>query len=85
MWMGRCAKSFKKKGGKWEEQTSEHVEKLKADKRYKRDVYQIDIAKVKICDGHRPPLQKSRCQKSVLHQNQRLRRNGRGKIRFPES
>ena len=30
---------FQEKGGKSEEQTNEHVEKLKSDKRYKRDVY----------------------------------------------
>jgi sulfite reductase (NADPH) flavoprotein alpha-component len=32
-------KIIQDKGGKSEEQTNEHVEKLKADKRYKRDVY----------------------------------------------
>lgn len=32
-------KIIQEKGGKLEEQTNEHVEKLKADKRYKRDVY----------------------------------------------
>lgn len=32
-------KIIQEKGGKTEEQTNEHVEKLKADKRYKRDVY----------------------------------------------
>jgi sulfite reductase (NADPH) flavoprotein alpha-component len=30
---------FQKEGGKSEEQTNEFVEKLKSDKRYKRDVY----------------------------------------------
>jgi sulfite reductase (NADPH) flavoprotein alpha-component len=32
-------KIIQEKGGKSEEQTNEYVEKLKADKRYKRDVY----------------------------------------------
>lgn len=32
-------KIIQEKGGKTEEQTNEYVEKLKADKRYKRDVY----------------------------------------------
>jgi sulfite reductase (NADPH) flavoprotein alpha-component len=32
-------KVIQEKGGKTEEQTNEYVEKLKADKRYKRDVY----------------------------------------------
>jgi sulfite reductase (NADPH) flavoprotein alpha-component len=32
-------KILQEKGGKSEEQTNEHVEKLKSDKRYKRDVY----------------------------------------------
>ncbi len=32
-------KIIQDKGGKTEEQTNEHVEKLKSDKRYKRDVY----------------------------------------------
>jgi sulfite reductase (NADPH) flavoprotein alpha-component len=32
-------KIIQDKGGKTEEQTNEYVEKLKADKRYKRDVY----------------------------------------------
>ena len=32
-------KIVQEKGGKSEEQTNEYVEKLKADKRYKRDVY----------------------------------------------
>ena len=32
-------KIIQDKGGKTEQQTNEHVEKLKADKRYKRDVY----------------------------------------------
>jgi sulfite reductase (NADPH) flavoprotein alpha-component len=32
-------KTIQDKGGKSEEQTNEYVEKLKADKRYKRDVY----------------------------------------------
>jgi sulfite reductase (NADPH) flavoprotein alpha-component len=32
-------KIFQEKGGKSEEQTNEYVEKLKSDKRYKRDVY----------------------------------------------
>jgi sulfite reductase (NADPH) flavoprotein alpha-component len=30
---------FQEHGGKSEEQTNEYVEKLKSDKRYKRDVY----------------------------------------------
>ena len=32
-------KIIQEQGGKTEEQTNEYVEKLKADKRYKRDVY----------------------------------------------
>jgi len=32
-------KIIQDKGGQSEAQTNEHVEKLKADKRYKRDVY----------------------------------------------
>jgi sulfite reductase (NADPH) flavoprotein alpha-component len=32
-------KIIQEQGGKTEQQTNEYVEKLKADKRYKRDVY----------------------------------------------
>ena len=32
-------KIIQEKGGKSEEETNQYVEKLKADKRYKRDVY----------------------------------------------
>jgi sulfite reductase (NADPH) flavoprotein alpha-component len=32
-------KIIEEKGGKTSEQTNEYVEKLKSDKRYKRDVY----------------------------------------------
>jgi hypothetical protein len=57
---------------------NEYVERLKADKRYQRDVCSVDIVTLKICDDPRPPLQKAPWLKSVHHQNRRPVRNGLG-------